>query len=153
MSLDLLYNEEIRDYAKYRRFEGKPSLWTHQQIGHNPNCGDELVIFMDIKYPIINALRWEGEGCALSVASVSMMAEILKGKNIEEAKIILNDILEGLLQPDTSISDHYSPLNSLNAVKMRPARIKCALLAWRALEAILRSANNSLSRSSETLNE
>lgn len=137
MSLDLLYSEEVRDYAKYRRFHGAPTLWTHKQRGHNPQCGDDIVIFINIDNHLITELRWEGEGCALAVASASMMAGILKDKTVVEAQIILADILKGILVPNEQIEEAYAPLNSLNAVKLRPARVKCAILAWRALEAAL----------------
>ena len=138
MDLKELYQEIILDHAKNPRNKGKCDNFNHDAQAHNPLCGDKVHIYLKIdENKNISKLSFEGEGCAISLASASILTDIIKGKNSIVSKKISHDFLE-MIKNKTKISlnsltnDQLTTMNSLAGVQEFPMRIKCATMAWHA---------------------
>ena len=110
-----------------------------EEIGHNPNCGDEITLEVKINNGIIEDMAFLGHGCAISQASTSIMIDTLKGKTIEEAKEIIKTFIEMIkreIKDEKELEKLEDAIAFKNIANM-PARVKCALLAWHTLEDIL----------------
>ena len=139
MDLKELYQEIILDHAKNPRNKGKCVGYNHDAKAHNPLCGDKVHIFLNLdKNQKIKGLSFEGEGCAISLASASILTDTLKDKDLVFTKKIIEDFLN-MLKYKTSITlnslsdDQITTINSLSGVQEFPMRIKCATMAWHAL--------------------
>ena len=136
MDLKELYQEIILDHGKNPRNKGKCNGYTNDAKAHNPLCGDKVHIFLKLNNEKkLEDISFEGEGCAISMASASIMTEIIKGKQFNIAKKIqedfLNMIKEGSKLNMNSLSDTENmTMMSLSGVKRFPMRVKCATLAW-----------------------
>ena len=140
MSDSDLYQEMILDHYRNPRNRKKLEPHTHDAEGHNPLCGDELEIFIDIKDGIIVDITFEAEGCAISQASASMMTESLKGKTLEEAMAIYGKMHRVMTGKDPEAGDEMVTLGKLEAlsgVAEFPLRVKCASLAWHTMKAAI----------------
>ena len=107
--------------------------------GHNPNCGDEITVEIQMDGNVIKDMAFSGHGCAISQASTSIMIDTLKGKTIEEAKEIIKTFIE-MIKRETTDEEELKKLEDAIAFKNvsnMPARVKCALLAWHTVEEIL----------------
>ena len=138
-----LYQEIILDHGKSPRNFGKCKNFTSDAKGHNPLCGDKVHIYaeLDNNKKIID-LSFEGEGCAISLASASILTDTLKGKDLNVANSVienfLNLIKENKLITVNSLNDNQkTTLMSLSGVKDFPMRVKCATMAWHTLSSIL----------------
>tara|TARA_B100001057_G_scaffold73451_1_gene67787 strand:- start:4018 stop:4458 length:441 start_codon:yes stop_codon:yes gene_type:complete len=143
MELKELYQEIILDHGKSPRNFGKCKNFTSDAKGHNPLCGDKVHIYaeLDNNKKIID-LSFEGEGCAISLASASILTDTLKGKDLNVANSIienfLNLIKENKLITVNSLNDNQkTTLMSLSGVKDFPMRVKCATMAWHTLSSVL----------------
>ena len=143
MELKELYQEIILDHGKNPRNFGKCKNFTNDAKGHNPLCGDKVHIYaqLDNDKKILD-ISFEGEGCAISVASASILTEILKGKDFNLAKNIIDDFLnlikENKLITLNSLNENQkTTLMSLSGVKDFPMRVKCATMAWHTLSSVL----------------
>ncbi len=139
-SLDLreLYQEVILDHSKRPRNFGAPVEYTCTAEGHNPLCGDQVAIYLKISEGIVESAHFEGAGCAISQASASMLTEEVRGKSVEEAQELFRqfrDMATGKTEADI---DEIGQLAALAGVREFPIRIKCATLAWHAMEAALK---------------
>ena len=146
MSDDLvdLYQDIILDHNRHPRNSRKIHAATHQSEGINPLCGDEVTIYLDLIDEKITDISFQGQGCAISQASASLMTEMLKGLDLDETRQH-SKILHDLLNSEEDAQDallKYGNLAALSGVRKFPARIKCATLAWRALEAALRGKDS-----------
>ena len=136
MELKELYQEIILDHGKNPRNYGKCENFTNDAKGHNPLCGDKVHIYAQLdKDKKILDLSFEGEGCAISLASASILTDVLKGKDFNVAKKILENFInmlkEGSKPSINSLSDNENTtIMSLSGVKQFPMRVKCATLAW-----------------------
>jgi len=132
MSLNGLYKEVILDHYRTPRHRGVIQEPSFQEGGHNPSCGDTLEIFVSVDdEENIEDVSFEGHGCSISMASSSMMTELVMNKSLDEA-LELVKVFEGMMQgeadfPDT---DEYLDVVSLKGVADFPVRLKCATLAW-----------------------
>ncbi|MBN1402934.1 MAG: SUF system NifU family Fe-S cluster assembly protein [Opitutales bacterium] len=136
--MEELYREIILDHNKRPRNFRKMEDCTHHAEGHNPLCGDEIEVFVKVDNGVITDISFEGEGCAISKSSASLMTTALKGKTIEEAHReagIVISMLSG--KTDANEIDELGDIAALQGVRQFPARIKCATLSWHALEASL----------------
>jgi nitrogen fixation NifU-like protein len=125
--LDNLYRDIIMDHYRYPR--GKKGI-EHPDLvnlGHNPSCGDEIKVALKIDHGRVENISVDCMGCAISVASGSMLAEVIKGKTIEEVKKAVRSILRGEKPPENI---DLGDLEALRGVRKFPVRIKCALLSW-----------------------
>ena len=138
--LSALYQELILDH--YRRPRNKGTLENADASVEmkNPLCGDEIGLQVSFDGDQISDVKFSGRGCSISQASASMMTQLLKGKTRGEIEIIRNHFRD-LMLGGTEVSDELGPLRALAGVARFPARVKCALLAWNALESAL-SANS-----------
>jgi nitrogen fixation NifU-like protein len=140
MSDDLreLYQEVILDHGKNPRNFRRPPEANHEAHGNNPLCGDRLTVYvtLDADKKIQDA-AFEGRGCAISVASASMMTDIVKGKTVEEVEALFDDFHKmctgGDVDEGPELSDELEKLRVLSGVRQYPMRVKCATLAWHTL--------------------
>ena len=134
-----LYNELIMEHSMNSYNKKKLADADYSEIGHNPNCGDEITIELKMNGDIIEDMAFSGHGCAISQASTSIMIDTLKGKTIEEAKEIIKTFI-AMIKRETKSEEEQKRLEDAIAFKNisnMPARTKCALLAWHTLEGIL----------------
>ncbi len=143
MELKELYQEIILDHGKNPRNFGKCKNFTNDAKGHNPLCGDRVHIFAQLdKDKKILDISFEGEGCAISLASASILTDVLKGKDFNLANIIINNFLN-LIKENKPITlnslndDQKTTIMSLSGVKDFPMRVKCATMAWHTLSSVL----------------
>ena len=131
---DMLYRQVIMDHYKNPRNRGVIEDGVTVDL-NNPTCGDSLRLQLQVEDGIVKDAKFEGEGCSISLASASMMTQIVKGKSVDEA-LQLADIFSQMVQGkdyDTETFD-LGDIEALSGVSKFPARIKCATLAWKALE-------------------
>ena len=143
MNLKELYQEIILDHGKNPRNLGKFENFNKDAKGHNPLCGDKVHLFLKLdENKNVNDISFEGEGCAISIASASIMTDLMKGKSEKEAKEIIDKFLDMIKEKDdinTNLleEDEKTKLMSLGGVKNYPMRVKCATLSWHALSSAL----------------
>ena len=143
MNLKELYQEIILDHGKNPRNLGKFENFNKDAKGHNPLCGDKVHLFLKLdENKKVNDISFEGEGCAISMASASIMTDLMKGKSEKDAKEIIEKFLDMIKEKDdidTKLleEDEKTKLMSLGGVKNYPMRVKCATLSWHALSSAL----------------
>ena len=139
MDLKELYQDIILEHGKSPRNFGKCEKYTHQAKGYNPLCGDKVEIFLKLNNEKkVENLTFEGSGCAISMASTSIMTELVKGKPLETAKKIIEAFLNMVkntreIKSEDLNEDQKTKIMSLSGVKQYPMRVKCATLAWHTL--------------------
>jgi len=132
-----LYQEVIFDHNRNPRNFGKLEGANHQAEGFNPLCGDRLTLYLKVdEAGIIQEVSFDGQGCAISVASASLMTEALRGKPVAEAEALFQ-AFHDLLTDGHGHELDLGKLKVLEGVKAYPSRIKCATLAWHTLESAL----------------
>ena len=134
-----VYNELIMEHSmnSYNKKELKDADCC--EVGHNPNCGDEITLELKLNGDIIEDMAFSGHGCAISQASTSIMIDTLKGKTIQEAKEIVEIFIE-MIKRETTDEKELEKLEDAIAfrnIANMPARVKCALLAWHTIEDML----------------
>ena len=133
MELNSLYQEVILDH--YKRPHHKGLVAGDVQVHHiNPSCGDEVTLSLKVKDQKVGEISWDGVGCSISQASVSIMSDLLTGKSISEADSILDSFVS-MMQSKGADQGNEEVLEdgvALAGVSKYPARIKCALLGWMA---------------------
>lgn len=132
--LNDLYQSLVFEHSKKPRNFGHLDCACHTK-GKNPSCGDEIDLYIktDLTNSIVEDIKFTGEGCALCIASTSLMTQIIKGKYIVETTQTVEDFIKFIVE-DNSLAEKYEPLHIFNGVKNFPLRVKCVLLGWRALE-------------------
>ena len=137
--LDDIYNELIIEHSMNSYNKKKLNNADFCEIGHNPNCGDEISLELKLNGDIIEDMAFSGHGCAISQASTSIMIDTLRGKNIKEAKEIIETFIK-MIKREIKDEDTLEKLEDAIAfrnISNMPARVKCALLAWHTIEDIL----------------
>lgn len=130
-----LYQEVILDHSRKPRNFGKPAEVNHMAQGHNPLCGDRVTVYLDLDSAgRVKEVTFEGSGCAISMASASIMTEMLKGKTVAEAKTLFDKFHGVVTGEDEDLSGadgiDLDRLEALAGVREFPMRVKCATLAW-----------------------
>ncbi|WP_207481511.1 Fe-S cluster assembly sulfur transfer protein SufU [Arenibaculum pallidiluteum] len=147
-----LYQEVILDHGRHPRNHRHPEDPTHHARGDNPMCGDRVEVFLTLRDGVIADAAFEGRGCAISVASASMMTELVAGKTPEAAEALFRGFqalctgADHTHLPDVDASD-MERLEVMSGVRQFPMRVKCATLAWHTLSAAMAGADRA---SSET---
>ena len=136
MQLTELYREVILDHNKRPRNFGRLEPHDGEARGHNPLCGDRLTLTLRRDGDRLDDLRFEGNGCAISMASASMMTEAVKGRSRAEIDALFARV-HALLTDQAASSDELGKLAALSGVREFPARVKCASLCWHTLNAAL----------------
>ena len=137
--IDEMYNELIMEHSMNSYNKKKLEHADFCELGHNPNCGDEISLEIKLNGNIIEDMAFSGHGCAISMSSTSIMIDTLRGKTVEEAKDIIKTFIE-MIKRETSDESKLKKLEDAIAFKNisnMPARVKCALLAWHTLEDLL----------------
>ncbi len=142
--LKALYQEVIIDHNRHPRNCHKLADADRMADGFNPLCGDRLTVYLKLRDGVIADAAFEGEGCAISVASASLMTEHLKGKTESEAQAIF-DRFRALVMGEEEAGAGLDKLVVLAGVKEFPARVKCATLAWHTLTAALKDRREPVS--------
>ena len=141
-----LYQEVILDHYKRPRNFRRLEEANRKAEGHNPLCGDEITVYLQLDGDVIKDVSFEGAGCAISQASASMMTQALKGKTVAEAetlfKLFHDMVTQGNVPAD--LTEQLGKLTALSGVCDYPARVKCASLAWHTLHAALEGTQTDL---------
>ena len=154
MNLKELYQEIILDHGKNPRNLRKTENFNKDAKGHNPLCGDKVHIFLKLNdNKKLEDISFEGQGCAISMASASIMTDLLKGKEEKEVKEIVTDFLEMIKEKDeikTNLlkDDEKTKLMCLSGVKQYPMRVKCATLSWHTLTSAIEKSQNEINSES-----
>ncbi|MBP2073272.1 Fe-S cluster assembly sulfur transfer protein SufU [Thermoanaerobacterium butyriciformans] len=134
--LNQLYSEIIMEHyenSPNRRELENPTI---KERGHNPLCGDDITLELKMNGDVIEDASFVGHGCAISQASTSMMCDLIKGKNKKEALKLVEKFIDMIHKKDVDL-DELGDAQVLQGVSDFPARVKCALLAWKTLEKII----------------
>lgn len=138
-----LYQDLILDHGKHPRNFRAPENHTAEASGHNPLCGDKLTLYLTLDTDgLIKDAAFQGSGCAISMASASMMTEMLKGKSVDDARALFakfHSACTGETEADFSSidDDDAARLHAIAGVRHYPMRVKCATLAWHTMQAAL----------------
>ena len=154
MNLKELYQEIILDHGKNPRNLRKTDNFNKDAKGYNPLCGDKVHVYLKLnENKKVEDISFEGSGCAISMASASIMTDLVKGKEEKEVKEIVSDLLNMIKEKDKLNNkilkdDEKTKLMCLSGVKQYPMRVKCATLSWHTLT----SALNNLEQTNNTEN-
>ena len=139
MDLKELYQDIIVEHGKSPRNFGKCSGYNHEAKGYNPLCGDQVQVYLKLnEKKNVEQLSFEGSGCAISIASTSIMTELVKGKSFDVTTKIIDEFLS-MIKTGSEIKikdlteDQKIKIMSLSGVKQYPMRVKCATLSWHTL--------------------
>ncbi|UJF24716.1 SUF system NifU family Fe-S cluster assembly protein [Suttonella sp. R2A3] len=134
--LKTLYQEVILDHSKKPRHFHALDPCTHSATGHNPLCGDNLKVYVQLEGDVIDEVSFIGDGCAISKASASLMTELARGKTLTEFQQ-LYDQFHDIVTGQEPVDIDMGKLAVLVGVRDYPSRVKCATLAWHTLDAAL----------------
>ncbi len=136
MQLDSLYQEVILDHYKHPQHKGLSPTFSAQVSHVNASCGDEIILNINVEGDLISELTWDGQGCSISQASVSIMTDLLTGKTLDQAAIILKSFSDLMASKGTSPGDELVLEDAIAfaGVSKFPGRIKCSLLGWMAFK-------------------
>ena len=150
MNLKELYQEIILDHGKNPRNLGKTENFNKDAKGYNPLCGDKVHVFLKLnENKKIEDISFEGSGCAISMASASIMTDLVRDKEEKEAKDLIKDFLDMIKEKPELITkslseDEKTKLMSLSGVKQYPMRVKCATLAWHTLTSAIKNSQEEI---------
>ena len=136
MELDSLYQEVILDHYKHPLNKGLSATYGAQVHHVNPSCGDEITLNLTVDKGTITSITWDGVGCSISQASVSILTDLLIGKSLDQAQVIADSFMHLMQSKGTEKGDEslLEDAVALAGVSQYPARIKCALLGWMAFK-------------------
>ncbi len=138
--LENIYTELIAEHSQSRDNRRTLPNATITERGHNPTCGDEITLSLEVTDGLIRDAAFSGDGCAISQASTDMMIELLRGKTVDEAKK-LAELFIDMIHGDITDDDELEPLDEAAALKnisTMPARVKCATLAWHTFDTAIK---------------
>ena len=154
MNLKELYQEIILDHGKNPRNLRKTENFNKDAKGHNPLCGDKVHIYLKLnENKKVEDISFEGQGCAISMASASIMTDLVKGKEEHEVKEIVSDFLDMIKEKDELSNnilheDDKTKLMCLSGVKQYPMRVKCATLSWHTLTSAINNSQEEINTES-----
>ena len=133
-----LYQEVILDHGRRPRNNGHPEATNRRADGHNPLCGDKLSLYLTVADGVITDAAFEGNGCAISIASASLMTEAIKGRPEAEVRALFARFHEFVTIDNSTVDpDELDKLAVFAGVREFPVRVKCATLAWHTMAAAL----------------
>jgi nitrogen fixation NifU-like protein len=136
--LSELYQQVILDHNKKPRNFRKPEVFNRSAQGHNPLCGDQLTVYLQLEDGIVADVAFEGSGCAISKAAASMMTQALKGKTTDETTRLFREFHQMVTgESDTDVGESLGNLRIFAGVREFPVRVKCATLPWHTYKAAL----------------
>ena len=138
-SLSEIYTELIAEESRNPENRRHLSHPTCREKGHNPSCGDEITLELEVKNNVVEDASFTGNGCAISQASASLMINLIRGQSVEKAKSLIA-LFQRMIKGDVTDAGELEELEeaaALQSISHMPARVKCALLSWRTLEKAL----------------
>lgn len=143
--LDEVYSDLIMEHSMNSYNKKELENADYCQMGHNPNCGDEIKLELKLNGNIIEDMAFTGHGCAISQASTSIMIDTLRGKTIDEAKEIISTFISMIKREikDEKELEKLEDAIAFKNISNMPARVKCALLAWHTIEKMIEERENS----------
>ena len=157
MNLKELYQEIILEHGKNPRNLRKTENFNKDAKGYNPLCGDKVHVYLKLnENKKIEDISFEGSGCAISMASASIMTDLIKGKEEKQVKEIIEDFLEMIKEKSELNSknlkdDEKTKLMSLSGVKQYPMRVKCATLSWHTLTSAINNSQAEINTEKDTI--
>ena len=145
MDVRELYQEVILDHSRRPRNFGHPPACNREAKGYNPLCGDQICVYLEIADGIVKDVAFEGAGCAISMASASLMTEQMKGASEAEAERLFQRFHRLMTAEGEVEADGLERLAVLSGVREFPVRVKCATLAWHTLKAALAKSQSEVS--------
>lgn len=142
-NLDQLYRRVIMDHYKTPRNKGTLDTNSVNIEMNNPTCGDRIQLTLQVEDGIVKDAKFDGEGCSISMASASMMTQAVKGQDVDTALKLSHIFSDMMLGKDYDDSIDLGDIEALQGVSQFPARIKCATLAWKAMEKGVQSEEKS----------
>ena len=144
--LEDLYREIILDHYRTPRNRGELPPPAAHAVGHNPLCGDEIEVYLDVHDGVVHDIKVGGQGCSISQSSASMMRQAVKGKTVAEVRALVHKFksmmsIEELDEADAAAEVKLGDLEALQGVVKFPVRIKCAVLSWNTLTEALSQAD------------
>ena len=139
--LENIYTELIAEHSQSKENRRPLSNATITERGHNPSCGDEIFLELEIKDGVIVDAAFNGTGCAISQASTDMMIDLMRGKNVDEARRLAEifiKMIQGEITDDAEL-DELDEAAALKNISTMPARVKCATLAWHTLDTAIKN--------------
>ena len=136
-----LYQEVILDHGKNPRNFGVLEQYTCTAEGNNPMCGDQLTVYIDIKDDVVSDVSYRARGCAISIASASIMSSMIKGRTIEEVQILFDKFHKLCTGQEVEEDDDTEKLRVLSGVSQFPTRVKCATMSWHAVDSAIKNKN------------
>lgn len=138
-NLEELYNDIIMEHSMNSYNKKELDSCDFCEMGHNPNCGDEIKLEVKLNGDVIEDMAFTGHGCAISQSSTSVMIYVLKGKTIKEAKDIIETFINMIKREikDEKELEKLEDAIAFKNISNMPARVKCALLAWHTMEDLL----------------
>ena len=136
-----LYTEVIGEHSRSPENKGELAAATVRERGHNPSCGDEITLELQIEDGIIKDAAFTGVGCAISQASTDIMIDLMRGKTVEEAQRraqLFTSMIKREVTDDAALEELDEAI-ALKNISNMPARVKCAVLAWHTLEDVLKA--------------
>ncbi|TDL32476.1 SUF system NifU family Fe-S cluster assembly protein [Jeotgalibacillus sp. S-D1] len=133
-NLDTLYRQVIMDHYKNPRNKGAIEDGSVTIDMNNPTCGDRIHLTLDVEDGLVKEAKFDGEGCSISMASASMMTQVIKGQTVDTALNMSGIFSDMMLGKEYDDSIDLGDIEALQGVAKFPARIKCATLAWKAME-------------------
>jgi nitrogen fixation protein NifU and related proteins len=137
MEIRDLYRDVILDHNRSPRNFGRLEPADASAVGHNPLCGDALSLTLRLEGDRLSELRFNGQGCAISIASASLMGEAVRGKSLAEVDTLYREVHALLTEPAYVPTVPLGKLMALSGVREYPVRVKCASLCWHTLQAAL----------------
>ena len=134
MQLTDLYQEIILDHSKNPKNFGVLDRYTSTAEGNNPMCGDQLTVYVNVKDNIVSDVSYRARGCAISVASASIMSQMIKGKTLEEVNILFDKFHRLCMGEDIEEDEDTETLHALSGGSKFPTRVKCATMSWHAVK-------------------
>ena len=139
-ALGELYTEVIGEHSRSPENKGELAAATVRERGHNPSCGDEITLELQIEDGIIKDAAFTGVGCAISQASTDIMIDLMRGKTVEEAQRLaqlFTSMIKREVTDDAALEELDEAI-ALKNISNMPARVKCAVLAWHTLEDVIK---------------
>lgn len=132
--LEMLYRAVIMQHSQTPQNKGELADAVAEKTAYNPTCGDMVKVQIKVEGERLDQVQFDGEGCAISMASASIMTELLKGKTFEEALALISDFTKLISGEELEDKEALSEAAALQGVAQFPTRIRCAQLAWKAVE-------------------
>lgn len=140
-----LYQQMIVDHGRHPRNFNVLENATCQKKGVNPLCGDQLTVYLQVEKGQVKGVSFEGTGCAISMASASLMTEAIKGQPVDDVLALFEQFQQAVTEPKETPPEGLGKLAVLTGVAAYPMRVKCATLAWHALKSALTGGDTAVS--------